>query len=253
MHARFFRNVQDAPWYAHFLMPVLDSLEGLPDAATVLDIGTGAGKLIEMGLSRYPYRWAGADTDADMLSEARQRPLLRDIELHHLQPALPLPFADASFDAVTLCSVLFLLPDPGDLLRESWRVLRPGGRLVVLTPSGTGNVGPAILRKIGIKRNNWTFFLWRRMTAGNGRAWTQNSPLADFARRQNATYSDIPVFDRLAWLETVERTTQDQPVRRCPGAFDVDCSVVVTVQSQPAVTTRESPIFEREFLTCATA
>ncbi len=212
MDARFFRNVQDAPWYAHFLTPVLDSIEDLPDAAMVLDIGTGAGKLIEMGLSRYAYRWVGADTDADMLAEARRRPSLYEMELHHLQPAMPLPFADASFDAVTLCSVLFLLPNPGDLLRESWRVLRPQGRLVALTPSGTANVGPAILRKIGIKRNNWTFFLWRRMTAGNGHAWMKNSPLADFARRQNATYTGIPVFDGLAWLEAMERLPQNQSV-----------------------------------------
>ena len=45
-----------------------------------------------------------------------------------------LPFRDAVFDLVTIVSALEFVPDPGRCLRESRRVLRPGGRLVCLVP-----------------------------------------------------------------------------------------------------------------------
>lgn len=169
--ARFFRRVQDAPWYAHFLQPVLAALPAQPGAA-VLDVGTGAGKLMELGQALPHLHWTGADTDAAMLAEARQRPLLHQTPLHQLTPGDPLPFPDAQFDAVTFCSVLFLLPDPTPLLAEAWRMLRPNGRLIALTPSG-GAGTPDIMGTIGWHPSNWTFFLWRQMTAGNGRRWAQ--------------------------------------------------------------------------------
>lgn len=205
MNARFFRYVQDAPWYADFLNPVLESLLDLPDDATILDLGTGAGKLVEMGQAEYPYRWVGADTDAAMLAEARQRASLRHTQLQHLRLGRSLPFADSSFDAVTFCSVLFLVPDPAGLMREAWRVLRQRGRVVVLTPSGAQEAGPELDSMIGTSVHNWTFHLWRRMTAGSGRAWTQDNPLGAFAQSEGATYDRSLVFGGLALRELLEK------------------------------------------------
>src|SRR5205814_177285 len=44
------------------------------------------------------------------------------------------PYTDASFDAVICTQVLEHSVDPDALLREMWRVLRPGGRLLITVP-----------------------------------------------------------------------------------------------------------------------
>ncbi len=201
--AQFFYYVQNAPWYFHFLQPVLQTLQSLQNNARVLDVGTGAGKLLELGKSQTSFHWEGADTDNEMLSEARRRPLLQDTPLHLLSPD-KLPFVNASFDAVTFCSVLFLIPNPLPLLEEAARILRPNGHLVALTPTGEGHVTPEVISKIGVHPRNWTFFLWRQMTSGNGRAWAQKGTLAEFARQKNATYSKQIVFNGLAAVEWIQ-------------------------------------------------
>lgn len=47
------------------------------------------------------------------------------------QWAYPLPFADGSFQAVTCLEALEFFPDQEQVLREMWRVLRPGGLLFI--------------------------------------------------------------------------------------------------------------------------
>jgi SAM-dependent methyltransferase len=52
---------------------------------------------------------------------------------------MPLPFPDATFDAVCCLEVLELLPDAQDALKEMSRLLRPGG--ILLTSRGTEESG----------------------------------------------------------------------------------------------------------------
>jgi SAM-dependent methyltransferase len=47
-----------------------------------------------------------------------------------------LPFDDGAFDAVVVIDVHEHLDDPSGLNRELWRVVRPGGRIIVTTPNG---------------------------------------------------------------------------------------------------------------------
>ena len=51
--------------------------------------------------------------------------------------AAALPFADATFDAVTLLDLLEHVPEDARVAAEAWRVLRPGGFILVSTPRDT--------------------------------------------------------------------------------------------------------------------
>ncbi len=201
--ARFFTYIQDAPWYDHFLELVLETLRPLPPNSKLCDIGTGAGKLLELAQAQLGLEVVGSDTNAEMLAQARRRPSLASVPLHLLEKDQPLPFADDSFDAITLCSVLFLLNDPEPLLQEAMRVLRCGGRIIVLTPTGNGRLHPALFKQIGPSIHNWTFFLWRQMTGESGRSWLQQNKLAAFSQENNLQYNQELGFQGLAVVEVI--------------------------------------------------
>jgi SAM-dependent methyltransferase len=87
-----------------------------------------------------------------------------------------LPFDDAAFDAVVVIDVHEHLSDPAPLNRELWRVVRPGGRIIVTTPNGD-NSKPAVRIKnflgmtketYGHVRDGYTIPELRTMMAGVG-------------------------------------------------------------------------------------
>ena len=100
---------------------------------SILDIGSGAGQLVKPIL-KYADADAeviGCDLSAMMLRRARgrlksERPSFAVADLAHL------PFADESFDCVTCGYVLEHLPDARAGLREMSRVMRHGGRMLLL-------------------------------------------------------------------------------------------------------------------------
>src|SRR5438093_11429950 len=104
----------------------------------ILDAGCGNGRY-----SRFLLRHADADavlTGFDlsprMLDRARRR--LGSDRVHHAVADLTrLPFNDARFDGIVCGWVLEHLPDPRPGLRELARVLRPGGKLLLLSTEDT--------------------------------------------------------------------------------------------------------------------
>jgi ubiquinone/menaquinone biosynthesis C-methylase UbiE len=102
----------------------------------VLEVAVGTG----LNLPFYPggIRLAGVDLSPAMLSVARQRAdeLGREIDLRE-GDAQALPFADASFDTVVCTLSLCAIPDDRAAIGEMWRVLRPGGRLLLLDHVGS--------------------------------------------------------------------------------------------------------------------
>jgi len=106
----------------------------LRGARSILDVGSGAGQ-IASHLLKY------ADENTKVTCTDLSHPMLRRARTR-LKSAIPefvaadlaqLPFADGSFDCVTCGYVLEHLPDPQPGLAEMARVLKPGGRLLLLT------------------------------------------------------------------------------------------------------------------------
>jgi ArsR family transcriptional regulator len=110
----------------------------LPPRAVVADLGCGTGDLAAR-LARHAAQVHAVDRSAAMLRVAERRfgatPNLRfwPSELEKL--VLP----DACCDAAFLLLVLGYLEDPGPVLREAARILRPGGRLVVAEVAAHGD------------------------------------------------------------------------------------------------------------------
>jgi ArsR family transcriptional regulator len=103
----------------------------LPSTWTIGDLGCGTGALLPL-LAPHVAHVVGVDASREMLATARARVKdLPNVELHH-GTLESLPLADASLDAVTCVLVLHHVPAPGDALAEAHRVLKPGGRLLVV-------------------------------------------------------------------------------------------------------------------------
>jgi len=98
--------------------------------ARVLDLATGSGDvLLALGRHRaYTETAIGADFCLPMLREAQAKKVVNLLAAD----GLCLPFADGTFDAVTISWGLRNFSDRLAGLREMRRVLRPGGRVYVL-------------------------------------------------------------------------------------------------------------------------
>ena len=108
-------------------------LAAVPGAARVLDAGCGSGRLT-VALATAGASVTGIDTNAGQLAETKRRAAEAGVALTLLEADFNamLPFADASFDAVTSRLALMAASDPVATLRELRRVLEPGGRLVTV-------------------------------------------------------------------------------------------------------------------------
>ncbi|MCC7123502.1 MAG: ArsR family transcriptional regulator [Acidobacteria bacterium] len=103
----------------------------LDDTLIVGDLGCGTGQMSD-ALAPHVARVVAVDGSADMLRAARQRLASRlNVELR--EGALEaLPIDDGVLDAAVISLVLHHQPDPARVLVEAARVLRPGGKVVVM-------------------------------------------------------------------------------------------------------------------------
>jgi ubiquinone/menaquinone biosynthesis C-methylase UbiE len=97
----------------------------------VLEVSVGSGR--NLPLYRRDVRITAMDISAEMLEIARKRAaeLGREVDLR-VGDAQALDFSDSSFDTVVCTLALCTIPDPRTAVREMRRVLRPGGRVLLL-------------------------------------------------------------------------------------------------------------------------
>jgi ubiquinone/menaquinone biosynthesis C-methylase UbiE len=101
---------------------------------SILDVGSGAGQIAQhlLKYSDHGAQITCIDLSRQMLRRARTR-LKSSVPSFVAADLTALPFADGSFDGVTCGYVLEHLPDPQMGLAELSRVMKPGGRMFLLT------------------------------------------------------------------------------------------------------------------------
>ncbi|MHA1564011.1 MAG: ArsR/SmtB family transcription factor [Alphaproteobacteria bacterium] len=100
---------------------------------SLLDIGTGTGRMLELFGPRAKQA-VGVDSSREMLALARvnlENAGLRNCELRQAD-MYQLPWLKPSFDVITIHMVLHYAEYPAAVIAEAARVLRPGGRLLIV-------------------------------------------------------------------------------------------------------------------------
>jgi DNA-binding transcriptional ArsR family regulator/precorrin-6B methylase 2 len=117
----------------------------------LVDIGSGHGRILKLLASR-ARRAVGVDIDSDARRFARSEVLLAGLPNCTLRQGdmYRLPFADGEFDTAILDDVLFGAERPTDAIAEAVRILRPGGRLLLLVATV-----PQVFREHAAQLANW--------------------------------------------------------------------------------------------------
>ncbi len=97
-----------------------------------LDVGCGQGGNMLM-MQALGWKAEGIDFDSTAIAIARKRGLnVSDQDIHSKN------YPDGNFDLILLCHVIEHLPDPRETIAECHRILKKGGKLVLITPNGLG-------------------------------------------------------------------------------------------------------------------
>ncbi|GIW03613.1 MAG: hypothetical protein KatS3mg059_0233 [Thermomicrobiales bacterium] len=119
----------------------LVTLPFIPASSTVVELGCGTGRLAEFAVA-CGYQWIGVDRSLAMIRQARQRERAHGLRFL-CADARQLPLRAASADAVVATFPSPYIFEP-ETAREIRRILRPGGRVVVVL---TAHVAPIDLRR----------------------------------------------------------------------------------------------------------
>ena len=114
-----------APFYEQLIKPKrpdqLLHLTKLPTTGLLLDVGGGTGRVTQVVL---------ADLSVEMLQQASSKNGLISVG----SASESLPFASGYFDRIIMVDALHHVYDQAQTASELWRVLKPGGRLVIEEP-----------------------------------------------------------------------------------------------------------------------
>ena len=146
------------------------ALARLTPGASVLDLGTGTGIVaLQAAAAVVPGgRVVGIDLSPAMLALARTHAEESGLQAgtdFRLMDAENLEFADHSFDAAVSLFALLHFPDPSRALGEIFRVLRPGGTLVVAVGSGPPSSFAGLREALRRLPRRWRERMGKRLVA----------------------------------------------------------------------------------------
>ena len=105
----------------------------LPESGLLLDLGSGTGDLALEAMHHHPGITAVAgDFTLEMMLVGQHRLGGQASQAWCGTDALNLPFPETHFDAVISGFLMRNVTDVPQALSEQWRVLKPGGRIVIL-------------------------------------------------------------------------------------------------------------------------
>ena len=120
------------PRYRELLLASIQWLAGMENG-TLLDVGCGDGTFLKR-MRDLGWSVRGIDPDRQAVQRARENFAL-DVVAARLEEHR---FRDDFFDAVVVSHVIEHVHDPVSLLTECRRILKPGGKIVLLTPNYVG-------------------------------------------------------------------------------------------------------------------
>jgi SAM-dependent methyltransferase len=177
-------------FYRMYRQEVLNRLEGV-DSKDILEIGCGEGMMFD-GTSINPVQMDVSFRRATFARAKRSQVLCGD--------GYHLPFKSESFSVVLLVAVLEHTSRPWDVLEETRRVLKPGGRTLIVVPNDvTMSAGRLLLRKFPIRYpDHLTYTTPRRM-----KRWLRNG----FRIREafKMPFSKLPYMANLFYFVDAEK------------------------------------------------
>lgn len=190
-----------APGVSSFHGPFLDQqLDAMPHGASLLEVGCGGGQLlIELAERRPDLSLTGLDLSDGQIARARARTAHFGGRVNCVVgSALDLPFEDGRFDGVLSVASLKHWPDPHLGLSECARVLRPGGRMLIVEAD-------------------------RSCTPEDAQAFVESWKVPAPFTPASRVFFRMVVADRSPALDEVEAWSEGLPleqlcVRRVPGA-----------------------------------
>ena len=130
------------------------SLGKINSGEQVLDIGCGAGvdTILASMMTGPTGSVIGVDIVPEMLQRAETNLRMTDLKNVNLKKTTgdKLPFPEDTFEVVISNGVINLIPDKESALTEVFRVLKPGGRLMVADQVASGNVQKDIKSRLAL-------------------------------------------------------------------------------------------------------